>query len=82
MKKNEELENLDFDDIDDEEYFDPFEDANYEDCDDYSNGSVISNALIAGLSVAGILAVMFAFVAALSYFGVWTFKKAAKLLKS
>lgn len=82
MKKNEELENLDFDDIDEEEYFDPFGDAIRADLDDYSDEGVISDALIAGLSVAGILAVMFAFVAALSYFGVWTFKKAAKLLKS
>ena len=82
MKKNEELENLDYDEIDEEEYFNPFGDAIHEDLNDYSDKGVISDAMIAGLTVAGILAAMFAFVAALSYFGVWTFKKAAKLLKS
>ena len=81
MKSKEEIENINYDEMSDEEYFDPFGDAEA-DFDDFSDESPISNALIGGLIVAGIIAVTLAAVATLSYFSVKMFKKTAKLLKS
>ena len=83
MKKRNKLECYEPEEMDDDfDCFEEFDDDEERDCDGSTDKELINNALIGGLTMAGIVVTAIALFAFIGYIAVSLFKKTKALIKS